>query len=141
MCIRDRIYITHQGGPDSSVFVFDAAGKFVKKMFPEHSRSQKSSGGHGIDIRKEADGNEYIYLSPADAKMAFTKATIEGEIVWMKSKADLEKDSGLTLKRYRPTNTSFGPDGTVFLGDGYGSNYIFEYSADGNFKAHFGGPG
>lgn len=132
------LYITHTGEPDS-VFVFDPKGKFVKSMFPEHN--SKRSSGHGIDIRTEPDGQEYIYLSPANPEMAFTKATLKGEIVWSKGKADIEKDAGMKLARYRPTNTSFGPDGSVFLGDGYGSNYIFHYTAEGNFVGVFGGPG
>ena len=134
------LYVTHRGNPDS-VFVFDPDGKFVKSMFTEHSTGPKSAQGHGIDIRKEADGKEYIYLSPSDASMAFTKATIGGEILWTRGKPDLEKDSGVKLSRYRPTNVSFGPNEDVFLGDGYGSGYIFRYSKEGKFLSVFGGTG
>jgi len=140
---KGLLYITHQGGP-GSVFVFDPNGEFVRSMFPEHCAKRgnaERASGHGIDIHKEADGQEYIYLSPADSNMAFTKATLKGEIVWTKGKADLEKDAGMKLGRYRPTNTSFGPDGSVFLGDGYGSQYIFHYTSSGDFVGVFGGPG
>lgn len=129
------IYIAHQGGP-GSVFVFDPDGKFVKSLVPEHEGQ-----GHGISIQKEADGQEYMYLSPSSADMAFTKATLGGKIVWTRGKKDLEKASGLTLAKYRPTNASFAPDGSVFLGDGYGSGYIFHYSAKGDFLGVFGGDG
>jgi hypothetical protein len=134
------LYITHQGTP-GSVFVFAPDGKFVKAMFPEHSKGDTAAGGHGIDIRKEADGKEYIYLSPSESTMAFTKATLDGEIIWTRGKPDLEKDSQTELKRYRPTNVSFGPNEDVFLGDGYGSGYIFRYSKDGKFLSVFGGTG
>lgn len=134
------LYVTHQGTP-GSVFVFDAEGAFVKSMFPEHKKNQNSAGGHGIDIRKESDGKEYIYLSPSVSSLAFCKASMDGEILWSKGKPDLEKDSGITLKRYRPTNVSFGPNEDVFLGDGYGSGYIFRYSKDGKFLNVFGGSG
>jgi hypothetical protein len=134
------LYVSHQGTP-GSVFVFDPEGKFVKAMFPEHSKGSAKAAGHGIDIRKEADGKEYIYLSPSDGSMAFTKATIGGEIVWTRGKPELQKASGIELKRYRPTNVSFGPNEEVFLGDGYGSGYIFRYTKDGKFISVFGGSG
>ncbi|MFT5328821.1 MAG: hypothetical protein ACI8P0_006737 [Planctomycetaceae bacterium] len=134
------LYVTHHGGPNS-VFVFDPNGKFVKSMIPEHSKSETTGSGHGIDIRTESDGKEYIYLSPNDSSMAFTKATIEGDIVWTRNKAQLVKESGVELKGYRPTNVSWGPNGDVFLGDGYGSGYIFRYSKDGKFLSAFGGKG
>lgn len=134
------IYVSHQGNP-GSVFVFDPDGKFVKSMFPEHSKGRGRAAGHGIDIRKEADGKEYIYLSPSDASMAFTKATLDGEILWTRGKPELQKDADKVLKRYRPTNVSFAPNGDVFLGDGYGSGYIFRYTKDGEFLNVFGGSG
>jgi len=134
------IYVTHQGSPDS-VFVFDPDGKFVKSMIPIHSKGEGRASGHGIDIRKEADGKEYIYLSPSDSTMAFTKATIKGEVVWTRGKADLEKDADMKLARYRPTNASFAPNGDTYLGDGYGSGYIFRYTGDGKFVNVFGGTG
>lgn len=137
---QGQLYVSHQGTP-GSVFVFDPEGKFVKAMFPEHSKGKGRASGHGIDIRKEADGKEYIYLSPSDGGMAFTKATIDGEIVWSRGKSELEKDSGVELARYRPTNVSFGQNEDVFLGDGYGSGYIFRYTKDGKFLSVFGGSG
>ncbi len=73
--------------------------------------------------------------------MAFTKATLDGEIVWTRGKADLEQDSGQKLARYRPTNVSFAPDGSVYLGDGYGSGFIFRYTSGGEYMGIFGGGG
>ncbi len=134
------IYVSHQGSP-GSVFVFDAKGKFVKSMIPEHGKPGNRAGGHGIDIRREHDGREYLYLSPSDSSMAFTKATLDGEIVWSRGKPDLEKHAGLKLGRYRPTNVNFAPDGSVYLGDGYGSGYIFRYTSNGEFMGVFGGSG
>tara|TARA_R110002096_G_scaffold435701_2_gene662187 strand:- start:6109 stop:7155 length:1047 start_codon:yes stop_codon:yes gene_type:complete len=134
------IYISHQGSP-GSVFVFDPQGRFVKSLIPEHGKPGDSSSGHGIDIRREHDGREYLYLSPSDSAMAFTKATLDGEIVWTRGKADLEQDSGQKLARYRPTNVSFAPDGSVYLGDGYGSGFIFRYTSGGEYMGIFGGGG
>lgn len=130
-----QVYISHQGGP-GSVFVFDADGHFVRSMLPRHQGS-----GHGIDIRREADGVEYLYLSPMNPKMHFTKATLEGEVVWQRGQAALREASGLELARFRPTNVSFAPNDEVLLGDGYGSQQIFHCDKDGELLRVFGGPG
>ncbi len=73
--------------------------------------------------------------------MAFTKMSLDGQIVWQKGKSELQNDSGIDLKRYRPTNSSFRPDGGYYLGDGYGSSYVFHYDRNDQFVRALGGPG
>lgn len=135
---QSRLYVSHHG-THGSIFVFDEAGKFIRVLADLH-RSKDEAAGHGIDIRTE-ENTEYLYLSPDDATMAFTKMTLDGEIVWQKDRDQLQRDSGLQLKRFRPTNTSFRPDGGYYLGDGYGSGYLFQYDRDDNFVCTLGGPG
>ena len=132
------VYITHHGGP-GSIFVFDPEGKFVRCQGFYHTLNGEGKG-HGIDIRVE-DGGEFLYLSPDWGDFGFTKTTLEGDVVWA---VDVPKDSGkydAKKPRYRPTNVSFHPDGDVFLGDGYGSNLIHRYTADGRYVSTFGGTG
>jgi hypothetical protein len=142
------IYITHQGKP-GSIFLFDPDGKFIKAFGEIHV-----GRGHGIDIREESDGKEYIYLSPSNSALSFTKMTLEGEVLWQKGKKLLGELSGKypDRSRYRPTNASFAPDGGYFLGDGYGGGYIHQFdskdrylrtigsggSADGQFRTPHG---
>ena len=137
------IYITHQGRPDS-VYVFDGDGKFVKSMGDLHTVKNKAGStakGHGIDIRDE-DGEEFIYLSASDSSMSFAKVSMKGEVVWTRGKQEVFEHAELGPKtRYRPTNTSFRPDGGYYLGDGYGSAYLYEYNAKNEFVRKIGGPG
>lgn len=139
------IYITHTGSP-GSVFVFSPNGKFVKSMGDLHaikSKASSRSSGHGIDIRTEGS-EQFIYLSPANPSLFFTKMTLDGEVVWNRGRAELTKDSGVydnPKAPYRPTNASFRPDGGYYLGDGYGSNVLFEYDADDKFVRTIGGTG
>lgn len=135
---QGRLYVSHHGDP-GSIFVFDEHGKFIHAMAEQH-RSEKEAAGHGIDIRKEG-GTEFLYLSPDSGSMAFTKMTLDGEIVWQKGRSQLQNDSGIKLGRYRPTNSSFRPDGGYYLGDGYGSSYVFEYDKHDDFVRVLGGPG
>lgn len=131
------IYISHQGNP-GSIFVFDPDGKFVRSMSPEFS-----GHGHGIDIREE-NGQEFLYLSPADPSLGFSKIDLKGETAWYKKIDTIRQETGKYSEanaRFRPTNTSFSPDGGFFLGDGYGSNFIHQYDAQGKFLRTIGGSG
>ncbi len=139
------IYITHTGRPDS-VYVFDPDGKFIKSMAGFHAVKNKdstTSSGHGIDIRDE-DGEQFLYLAAANTKMSFAKTSLDGEIVWQRSKDDIFEHAGFAERKglgFRPTNTSFRPDGGYYLGDGYGSNYLYEYNANDEFVRAIGGAG
>lgn len=140
------IYITHQGTPDS-VFVFDEKSRFVRSFGAMHQIKRgkgpdKVAQGHGIDIRKE-DGQEFFYLSPSNTDLFFTKVTKDGELVWKKDRKALNEDSGKLggKTRFRPTNASFRPDGGYYLGDGYGSNLIFQYDRNDQFVRAIGGRG
>ncbi|MCA9063962.1 MAG: peptidase [Planctomycetaceae bacterium] len=135
------IYVTHQGNP-GSIFVFESSGRFVRAMGQIHNPG--AAKGHGIDIRREG-GEEFIYLAPSDTSLAFTKMTLSGEVVWKKDRAAINQDTGGQLDApkvgFRPTNTSFRPDGGYYLGDGYGSNYIFEYDRNDKYVRTLGGKG
>lgn len=132
-----RIYITHYGNP-GSIFVFDDQGKFIRSLGNLHAGK-----GHGIDIRREGN-EEFLYLSPSESTLSFAKLSLDGELVWQRGKEELNKDSGVYEKpgvRYRPTNASFRPDGGYYLGDGYGSNVLFEYDKQDKFVRAIGSTG
>jgi hypothetical protein len=129
-------YISHQGKP-GSIFVFDPDGKFIKSLAPEFE-----GNGHGIDIREE-NGQEFLYLSPAFDQNGFAKIDLNGEWVWRKPLKVIQEETGLYKEKmpFRPTNTSFAPDGGFFLGDGYGSNLIHQYDKDAKYVRSIGGTG
>lgn len=135
------VYITQNSGPAKSVYVFDPDGKFVRSMGDFHSIDKKSQG-HGIDIRDE-DGEEFLYLAASNTKLSFAKISLKGEVVWTRSRDEIFEHAGFGGKklRFRPTNTSFRPDGGYYLGDGYGSNYLYEYDAKDQFVRAIGGAG
>lgn len=146
---QGQVYITHQGhagrkGTDTT-FVFDNTGKFIKSFGKEWH-----GGGHGIDFRKEGK-TEYMYLTNTWASpMKVAKYDLHGELVWALGRPECKeyerrpdpKDAKKTvLPPYNPTNVAFCPSGDVFVGDGYGSNYMLKYNRDGKFLNIFGGGG
>jgi len=69
--------------------------------------------------------------------------TLGGEIVWRTGREKLHEDSGRYPEgaKYRPTNTSFSPDGGYFLGDGYGSGLLHQYDQHDKYVRTIGEPG
>jgi hypothetical protein len=130
------VFIKHQGHqnrPCDTIAVFDPQGKFVRSFGTEYA-----GGGHGIDIREE-DGTEFLYLCDTFHRQV-VKCDTEGEWVWKKR---YPREPGVygQLQQFRPTNVCFGPQGDLYVGDGYGAGYIHQYDAAGRWVRSWGGPG
>lgn len=131
------VYITHQGigKKMDTVLVFDPKGKFVRSFGKEWH-----GGGHGIEVHKEGS-EEFLYLTNTwTPELKVVKTTLKGEIVWKKGRPEA-KEYEDPKRNYNPTNAAFGPDGSIFIGDGYGSHYILKYDKDGKLVKVFGGAG
>jgi hypothetical protein len=139
---QGRIYVHHTVHatseiPDSMV-VFDAKGKFIKSWGKEFK-----GGAHGLHIAKEGS-TEYLYMCDT-ARGVVIKATLDGETVFSvgypdQSEAYKPKADGKRPK-YSPTNLAIGPNGDLYVGDGYGSSYINQYNSKGEYIRTFGGKG
>ena len=132
---QGHIYVHHTVYKDSespdSVVVFDEKGKFVRSW-----GAMFRGGAHGMLLRKEGN-TEYLYF--CDEKHGIvTKRTLKGEEVWTmgypQDSPIYQKGPGSTGPggaaglNYRPTNIAIAPNGDFWVGDGYGSYYMFHYS-------------
>src|SRR5579862_6177154 len=132
---QGHIYIHHTVHKDSqspdSVVVFDPKGKFVRSFGPMFR-----GGAHGMHLSKEGK-TEYLYF--CDEKHGIiTKRTLKGEEVWTmgypQDSPIYQKGPGSTGPggaaglNYRPTNFAIAPNLDFWVGDGYGSYYMFHYS-------------
>jgi hypothetical protein len=130
------IYIKQLGygkTPMDTIVVFDEKGKFVRSFGKEYFL-----GGHGIDVRKEG-GEEFLYLSDIHNRQV-VKTNLKGDVVWKlpyPKEPKVYKNAG----QYRPTNVAFAPDGGFYVGDGYGSHYIHQYTKDAKWVRTWGGEG
>jgi hypothetical protein len=138
----------YKDSPSSdSVVVFDEKGKFVRSFGPMFR-----GGAHGLFLSKEGK-DEYLYF--CDEKHGIiTKRTLKGEEIWTmgypQDSPIYQKGPGSTGPggaaglNYRPTNFAIAPNGDFWVGDGYGSYYMFHYSQKGNSYPKlvntFGGP-
>jgi len=136
------IYVHHtvNGASEShdTMVVFDDKGKFVKSWGKDFK-----GGAHGLHIAKEGK-NEFLYL--CDTKRALVvKTTLSGEEVFTigypnESEAYKPGPDG-AKKKYSPTNLALGPNGDLYVGDGYGSSYVNQYDKNGKYIRTFGGLG
>lgn len=146
---QNRLYVIHEGDheqPDHpAIFVFDEKGAFIKAF-----GSQFQGGGHGLEVREEADG-EFLYVTAYQMLKNFAKLTLDGEVVWQ---AFAPMESGVYAEgeatdpehvwgrdRFMPTNFAFTDDGGFFLADGYGAHVVHRYDEKGNWLKQIGTPG
>ena len=138
-----HIYVHHTVSDTSeshdSMVVFDHQGKFVKSWGKDFK-----GGAHGLHISKEGR-QEFLYL--CDTKRGIVvKTTLDGEEVFAlgyPKESDAYKlgKDGRPLVKYSPTNLAIAPNGDIYVGDGYGSSFINQYNANGEFIRTFGGKG
>lgn len=114
------------------VFVFSPAGKLVRKFLGDDYAMM-----HDVEIREE-DGDEFIYAARNNHAEVIKFHAVTGDIVL---KLGFPEESGLKLKRIRPTAVTVAPNGDIFMSDGYGSDTIFKFNKDGEYLMHFGKQG
>lgn len=123
-----NIYVTTD--TERGIVIFSSAGKFLRPVGPTRI--------HALEIREES-GREYLYCArPADHEVV--KLRLDGEQVWaihFPREAGIYKDE----KGFNPCAVTVAPDGSIFVADGYGSNYVLKFDKDRRFVKAFGGPG
>jgi hypothetical protein len=123
-----NIYVTTD--TKRGIVIFSPQGKFLRAAGPTHI--------HGLEIREE-NGVEYIYAARPTAHEV-VKLKLDGEKVWslnFPQEAGIHKDE----KGFNPCAVTVAPDGSIFVADGYGSNYTLKFDKDRKFVKAFGGPG
>jgi hypothetical protein len=146
--LADGRILIHNASPTGDcVAEFDPAGKFIrswgKEFFP---------GAHGMQLRVEK-GEEFLYFATTTNR-SIVKTNTKGEHVfdivgYPKEALDANgkplyqpNEKHTAEERYAPTNIAFHPtDGSFYVADGYGSNYVHHYDAAGNYLRSWGGTG
>jgi len=114
----------------NNVIIYDEAGKLVSKwgtQFP---------GAHGLSIVTEGS-REVLFITCLQTHRV-VKTTLEGEVLaewlWPEATGKYEK-----AEQYKPSWTLHLADGSFFVLDGYGRDFITRYDAAGKFVKIFGG--
>lgn len=118
---------------DRSIMVHRADGTFVRSLVPQYPAI------HGMVIREE-NGTEYIYAAHLRGKQVL-KLRLDGTLVWA---LGVPMESGKyddNPNAYNPTGVAVGPDGSIFVVDGYGRNWCHQFGPDLTYIRSFGGRG
>lgn len=125
-----RLYVSTQS--ETGVLVYDAEGKLLKTIAHEYPEV------HSIFYAQE-NGDEIFYT-------VVQKGTPKENWLVVKMKADgtvLQKitappEAGFkTPNEWRITSVVVGPDGSIFVANGYGDSRIFRFDKSGSYKASF----
>jgi DNA-binding beta-propeller fold protein YncE len=112
------------------------------------------SWGEGLFTRPHGlwiDSHDMVYCTD-DLGHTVSKFTLDGKRLWMLGTQGQPSDTGATSIDYRtvryagppfhfPTNLATGPNGELYVSDGYGNARVHKYSADGKLLFSWGEPG
>ncbi len=123
-----NIYVTTD--TKRGIVVFSSDGRFLRAVGPTRI--------HGLEVREE-NGVEYLYCArPSDHEVV--KLKLDGGQIWaipFPQEAGIYKDA----KGFNPCAVTVAPDGSIFVADGYGANYVLKFDQERKFVKAFGGPG
>jgi hypothetical protein len=94
-------------------------------------------GAHGLTLHRDAGGVEHLWITDT-ATSRVVRTTLEGKVeqeLPHASKCGAYDDK----TQYVPTETAIGPNGDIYVADGYGSQFILRFDSAGKFLGKFGG--
>ncbi|HEU0119488.1 MAG TPA: hypothetical protein VFQ91_03110 [Bryobacteraceae bacterium] len=115
----------------NNVLVYDVGGKLLD------SWTLGFGGAHGLSLHSEPGGKEFLYITDTGSGRV-AKTTLEGAVVLELPKA-AECGAYKASDVYSPTETAVGPNGDIYVADGYGSQFILRFDRTGKFIGKFGG--
>lgn len=123
---NDNVFLLNRSKP--YVIVFDKAGKFLRSWNGDFKTP------HGLRI--DADGNVWV----ADmANHLVQKFTPEGKLLLSIGQKD---KPGLADDQFnKPADVAVGPDGEIYVADGYGNSRVAKFAKDGKFLKDWGKKG
>jgi outer membrane protein assembly factor BamB len=116
----------------NNIIIYSQSGKLLSTWGHEFP------GGHGLTLFDEG-GEEVLFICDPETGRV-VKTTLDGKIVL---ELPNPKNIGAyeTSQPYKPTETAIAPNGDIYVADGYGSQYILQFSSKGELIRKFGGPG
>lgn len=118
--------------PANNIIIYDRSGKVLDTW------TLNLKGAHGL-TRSEEGGEEFLYLATTTDHKVY-KTDMKGNVLL---EIPYPKETGVyeAEEKYLPTETAVGPNGDIYVADGYGENYIMQYSPKGELIRFWGGKG
>ena len=119
----------------NNILVYDTSGKLLNSWGTQYPY------GHGLTLW-DAGGEEFLFIcdNGFDGNPQVVKTDLDGQVVM---RLPDPKTIGVYAQEdaYHPTETAVGPNGDIYVADGYGSQWILQFTAAGEFVRKFGGRG
>ncbi|MBN9121649.1 MAG: hypothetical protein J0I06_21300 [Planctomycetes bacterium] len=137
---RDRVFVFGRG--PHPLLVFDRDGAFIEEW-----DGTTFARPHGITIGPD----DAVYCTD-DCGHTVRKFSPHGELVFTLGTHGKPSDTGATSIDFRtithpgppfhyPTNLAIGPDGALYVTDGYGNARVHKFAPDGRLLFSWGEPG
>jgi len=114
----------------NNVIFYDKSGKVLKTWgndFP---------GAHGLTLSNEG-GEEFLFITDYERHQV-VKTDLNGKVLLT---LDYPKEIKAyeSADQYKPTEVAVAPNGDFYVADGYGLDFITQYSPKGEYIRHWGG--
>jgi DNA-binding beta-propeller fold protein YncE len=136
-----------RGGNGAKLFEFDQNMKYVKEWLPD---SYGASFAHAVRVDAEQNvwvvdegSNTVVKVDPTGLVKMVLGRKPESIDWWEEFVERGEKDTDLHPAGApgvfnRPTDVAWGPDGSIFIADGYNNSRVVKISKDGAWQKTFG---
>ncbi|MFN7922596.1 MAG: peptidyl-alpha-hydroxyglycine alpha-amidating lyase family protein [Bryobacteraceae bacterium] len=138
------VYVFHRGR--NPIMQFDADGQVVRafgdglfdrphsiRIDPEGNIWTVDDGSHTV-LKLNRHGHVQMVLgrfrTTSDAKSTMPDGSIGGALRG-------SRDEGI-IRFNRPTDVAFGPDGAIYVSDGYGNSRVVKFDKNGKFVKEWG---
>ncbi|MEO8429384.1 MAG: peptidyl-alpha-hydroxyglycine alpha-amidating lyase family protein, partial [Verrucomicrobiota bacterium] len=137
---KDRVFVFNRG--EHPMMVFDRAGSFLNAW-----GEGVFARAHGLTIGPD----DSVYCTD-DLDHTVRKFTADGKLLFTLGMSGQPSFTGATSIDFRtiqhsgppfyfPTNLALGPNGDLFISDGYGNARIHRFTPDGRLAYSWGEPG
>lgn len=124
---QGEIYLFHRG--KQPIICLDASGKFIRSWGDDVIGSAHA-------LRIDRDDNVWVTDIGNHQVMKFGST---GKLLLALGKAGSPGDG---IDQFnKPTDVAFGPDGELYVTDGYGNNRVLKFTPNGGFLAQWGAAG
>lgn len=129
-----HVYVSTQS--ETGVLVYRPDGVLLKTIASQYPEV------HSL-VHAEENGEEYFYTTvqkgTSRENWLFIKMKTDGTVV---QKITAPAEAGFKApNEWRITAAVPGPDGSIFIANGYGDSRIFKFDSKGNYRASYGGKG
>tara|TARA_R110002033_G_scaffold56090_3_gene104965 strand:- start:39301 stop:40398 length:1098 start_codon:yes stop_codon:yes gene_type:complete len=112
----------------NNIIIYDKSGKLLDSWGISYG------GGHGLSLWNDG-GEDFLFICDTEGMMI--KTTLYGRELM---RIGHPSNYGAYQKgdAFKPTETAIGPNGDIYIADGYGSQYVLQFTKEGEFIRKIG---